>query len=262
VTANGAVLETASLTKRFGGLVAVDDVSLCAQPGRVTALIGPNGAGKTTLYDCLTGRLTPEAGMVRMDGADITGLRPHERALAGIGRTFQRLEIFDGLTVQENLQVALETRVPRRNWWSLLTLGSGDEPAVIEEIGAVIARLGLDEVANVRAGDLPTGILRLVELGRALCTRPRVLLLDEPASGQDAQETAHLQQILSEFAAEGMTIVLVEHDVELVMNVSDWVYVMEFGRLIASGTPAQIRDDSAVREAYLGVEENNATARA
>ncbi|HWB67520.1 MAG TPA: ABC transporter ATP-binding protein [Mycobacteriales bacterium] len=258
----GAELRADSVTMRFGGLLAVDDVSLTAEPGKVTALIGPNGAGKTTLFNCLTGILHPNGGRVLLGGRDVTRLSPTERSRLGIARTFQRLEVFGGMTVFENLQVAVETRQPRRSWRSLLTLGSGDEPEVVATVNQVIDRLNLHDAAQVRAGDLSTGQLRVVELGRALCTQPRVIILDEPASGQDAAGTERLQSILAELAREGLAILLVEHDVELVMNVSDRIYVMEFGRLIAAGTPSEVSHDARVRDAYLGTAKETADADA
>ena len=254
----GGRLRAEGITKRFGGLVAIDSVSLIAEPGQITALIGPNGAGKTTLFNCVSGMLEPDAGRIVLDDIDLTKKAPYERAVAGLGRTFQRLEIFVGMSVAENLQVAAEAQVifgfGKRDWRQLLTLGPRDNPDVVDFVDEILEFVGLSHMRDVRAGDLPTGTLRLVELGRALCTQPKVLLLDEPASGQDDEETEHLQRLLTELASKGLAVLLVEHDVDLVMAVSDIVYVMDFGRLIAIGPPDEVRNDAKVREAYLGVE--------
>jgi len=238
-----AALEVRDVVVRFGGNVAVDDVSVAAQPGLITGLIGPNGAGKTTLFNVVTGLLAPNAGTVHLDGDDITGLPPYKRARRGLARTFQRLELFSVMTVRENVAVAAETR---RAW-------ARDGSTPDEVVDQVIERIGLTARAHERVDALPTGQARLVELGRALATRPKVLLLDEPASGQTEAETERFAELLRELSRDGITVVLVEHDVQLVMAVCDLIHVLDFGRVIATGAPDEIRSNEAVLTAYLGV---------
>jgi branched-chain amino acid transport system ATP-binding protein len=256
----GATLEGIGITKRFGGLTAVDDVSVRTTPASVTALIGPNGAGKTTLFQCLTGSERPDAGQVLLDGVDITRRTPDARARLGIGRTFQRLSVFASMSVADNLGVGAENRTEAPAALRIAALLGGilglpvvDERKHRGRVDEVLDLLELTAVRDVVAGTLPTGMLRLVELGRALCHDPTVLLLDEPASGLDTNETEHLQDVLRAVAASGVAILLVEHDVDLVFDVADQVYAMAEGRLIASGAAADVRTDPAVLEAYLDV---------
>jgi len=238
-----ALLETTEVSVRFGGNMAVNDVSLAVDEGTITGLIGPNGAGKTTTFNVITGLQAPTSGHVIFDGTDITQRRAHKRAQLGIARTFQRLEVFGSLTARENVLTAAEIR---RRW-------KRDRSARPEEEAEVILdRVGLRAVADERADALPTGLARLVELVRALATRPRVLLLDEPASGLDEKETDTFAELLSRLAGEGMGVLMVEHDVPLVMRLCSMVYVLNFGELLAAGTAAEVHQDQAVLDAYLG----------
>ncbi len=247
----GKRLEARGLTRRYGGLTAVDRMDIVAEPGTVTALIGPNGAGKTTLFQCLTGVERPDGGAVLLDGVDITDRSPDARARLGVGRTFQRLAVFPTMTAADNLRVGAESRWPGSLWrgfFGVTDRHRGEDQARVEE---VLRTVGLAPVRDAVAGTLPTGTLRLVELGRALCHDPDVLLLDEPASGLDSQETHDLQRVLRDVAASGVAVLLVEHDVDLVFDVADTVYAMAAGRLLAAGPPAVVRDDPAVQAAYL-----------
>ncbi len=237
-----ALLEVSGVTVRFGGNVALDDVQIAADPGIVTGLIGPNGAGKTTLFNVITGLLPPSRGEIHLNDRAVTRLSPTKRARLGMARTFQRLELFSLLSVRENIRVAADVR----KGWSR----DKENPATV--VDEIIERIGLVDVADARVDSLPTGQCRLVELGRCLATKPKVLLLDEPASGQDESETIVFAELLRSLAASGMGVVLVEHDVQLVMSVCERVHVLDFGRIIASGSPSEIQTDDAVLNAYLG----------
>jgi len=241
-------LQAETVSVRFGGVVAVDRVSLSVERGAITGLIGPNGAGKTTIFNVFGGLQPPTEGRVLLDGKDITRVKAHTRARKGMARTFQRLEVFGTLSVRDNIRVAAEIR---KAW-----ARDRSRPAAVAE--ELLDRIGLRDVAESRVDAVPTGTARLVELARALATRPSLLLLDEPGSGLDQQETTVLGDLLLDLAAEGMAVLLVEHDVELVMRVCDRVNVLDFGRLIAEGTPAEVQADPAVQAAYLGAEEGDA----
>jgi branched-chain amino acid transport system ATP-binding protein len=243
------LLETVDVKVRFGGNVALDDVSLTVEPATVTGLIGPNGAGKTTLFNAITGLQSVSGGRVLVNDKDVTKLPPHKRARQGLARTFQRLELFTSLSVRDNVRVAGEIR----NRWSV---GGGRFDANAEA-DRIISLVGLDEVADREVGEIPTGQARVVELARALMIKPTLLLLDEPASGQTEEETEAFGVLLRKLASEdGLGICLVEHDMALVMNVCETIHVLEFGRMIASGTAEQVRNDPAVIDAYLGAPES------
>lgn len=227
-------LSVQGISVRFGGLLALNDVSLDAAAGDVTGLIGPNGAGKTTLFNVVTGLQRPTSGRVVLGGNDVTWLAPHRRARAGLGRTFQRLEVFGSLSVRENVEVSA---------------GRGVGSRAIDDL---LALVGLSEVAETRASTLPTGSARLVELARALATKPKVLLCDECSSGLTDDETAGVAEVLRRVAADGVAVLLVEHDMPFVMTLCDRIHVLNFGQHIAEGTPAEIQADPAVRAAYLG----------
>jgi branched-chain amino acid transport system ATP-binding protein len=246
--ADELLLEVSGVTVRFGGVTALSDVDLGVAPGLITGLIGPNGAGKTTLFNTITGLQAPTDGRVFLDGVDITGWPPHRRGRAGIARTFQRLELFRGLTVYDNLLATWEASKAGG------VLGRDRGKARVR-VGEVLEQLDLVEVKDRLAGQLSTGLGRVVELGRALCASPRVLLLDEPGAGLDPSETAKFRDVLLEVVGRDTgepAILLVEHDVALVMEVCDTITVLDFGQRIATGTPKQIRDDPAVIAAYLG----------
>ncbi|HSO96071.1 MAG TPA: ABC transporter ATP-binding protein [Acidimicrobiia bacterium] len=252
-TRPGALLDASGITKRFSGITALNGVDLDVQPGEMVGLIGPNGAGKTTFFNCLLGMLRPESGTVHFDGQDITRLPVHRRARLGFGRTFQRLELFSGMTVREHFLVTERARRGTgRLWKDLLNLAkpSADEQALAERMIDIV---GLQAEADKPVESLSLGRGRLVELGRALMTQPKLLLLDEPSSGLDVRETASLADKLAVVQTEHeFAVLLVEHDVEMVSNLVTRLYVLDFGELIAAGPTQDVLGDEAVRKAYLG----------
>jgi len=237
-----ALLDASEIVVRFGGLQALDSASLTVEAGCVTGLIGPNGAGKTTLFNVVTGLQRPTSGRITLDGRDITDAKPHKRARLGLARTFQRLEVFGSLSARENVLVAAETR---RRWSD-----DGEAPAALTQ--RLLERVGIEAVAEETVDSLPTGTARLVEVARALATKPQVLLLDEPSSGLDEDETDALGALLVELAADGLGILLVEHDMPFVMHTCVHIDVLDFGAVIARGTPTEIQGDASVQAAYLG----------
>ena len=239
-----ALLECHVVSMRFGGAVALSSVDLTAEAGVITGLIGPNGAGKTTLFNCITGLLQPNSGLIVLDGETLNGLPPFKRSRCGVARTFQRLELFTSLSVRDNLRVAGD----------IASRWQRDRVDPVRESERIIDLLGIRHLADRDVTEIPTGMARRVELGRALMTRPKILLLDEPASGQDEHETEEFGDLLLQLAADGTSILLVEHDVALVMKVCSYIHVLNFGTILASGTAAEIRTDQRVFDAYLGEE--------
>ncbi|MBA0125743.1 ABC transporter ATP-binding protein [Haloechinothrix sp. YIM 98757] len=248
-------LRVDGLTIAFGGNTAVDGLSFAAPRGRITGLIGPNGAGKTTTFNACSGLLRPSAGSVRLFGTDITGRGPAARAQHGLGRTFQRMDLFDSLTVEQNIALGLEARLARSNPLKQLRCPRRDRTSVRAATEAVLELCDLGPHRGDPAGSLSTGQRRLVDLGRVLAGGFDMLLLDEPSSGLDSAETRRFGRIVTRVVADsGCGVLLVEHDMSLVMSICEHLYVLDFGKMIFEGDPADVRASDAVRAAYLGSE--------
>jgi len=263
-------LTVSQVSVSFGGVSALTDVNLVAWPGTVTGLIGPNGAGKTTLFNVISGLQEPDRGTVHFFGTDMSGMKPYRRARLGLARTFQLLELFGTLTVGENVQVGLDSTVKWWQWGHLRQAFArpkaskvegaaaatesdpGPDPAAERSCAQLLAEVGLAGKAGEQANALPTGLARTVELARGLAIGPRLLLLDEPGSGLDEAESRALGSLLVKLAARGVAVLLVEHDMSLVMRICDKIDVLDFGHVIATGTPEEIRSNPAVQAAYLG----------
>jgi len=258
------ILEAERLSIAFDGLRAIDEVSLAVEPGLVFSIIGPNGAGKTTLFNVFSGLYLPQGGRVRLAGEDVTGLAPHRLARRGLSRTFQNLQIFFRMTALENVMVGRHRHESGGILSDLLHLPSvgRQNRATREAARAALARVGLATETDRPVGALAYGALKRVEIARALATEPKVLLLDEPAAGCNPVETREIEEIIRSIVREGVTVVLVEHDMRLVMNISDRIHVLANGRTLAEGTAAEVRADPAVIEAYLGVHGARETAHA
>jgi ABC-type branched-subunit amino acid transport system ATPase component len=249
-------LAVRDLAIRYGGLQAVSGVSLDAPVGRITGLIGPNGAGKTSSFNALSGLLRPSAGSVHIDGQDVTRLSPVRRARAGLGRTFQRMELCNGLTVRENVALGREARLAGSAPLHHLLSPRQEAAAMDAAVDEALARCGLERIASRRVGGIPTGQKRLVELARVIAGGFHVLLLDEPSSGLDTNETRRFGEILKELRhSSEVAILIVEHDMALVMDICDYIFVIDFGQPIFDGTPSEVATSEKVRTAYLGTEQ-------
>lgn len=243
-----SLLEVHDLTVKHGGLVALDGVSVSIEQGEIVGLIGPNGAGKTTFIDTLTGFTNAHRGQITFEGQDITRAAPHERSQAGLVRTFQSLELFDDLSVRDNLLVAAHSP----SLWSTITDAFWPKSHDSSETHCILELLDLLPIADRHPTELSNGQRHVVALGRAIVSSPRLVLLDEPAAGLDPAETAELAEMLKRLPQVGTTVLMVDHDMSLIMGVCDTVHVLDFGRMVASGPPAEIRHDPTVIAAYLG----------
>lgn len=251
------ILEIKNLTKKFGGLTATSDISMSVEKNSITAVIGPNGAGKTTFFNMITAVYKPTSGDILLNGKSLVGLKPHQVCHFGITRTFQNIRLFSEQTVLENVLVGMHQRLKSHWVGTLLRLPAitrEEEEAKVEAY-KILEYVGLEDFVNESAGNLPYGAQRRLEIARAIASQPKILLLDEPAAGMNPKETKSLTDLIHDMRTRlNVTIILIEHDMKLVMEISDYIYVLDHGELIASGKPDDIRNNKRVIEAYLGKE--------
>ncbi|MBD8004941.1 ABC transporter ATP-binding protein [Bacillus norwichensis] len=254
------LLEVNGLTKSFGGVVAVDEVDFHLHPGEIVAVIGPNGAGKTTLFNMITGVLPPTSGKVYFNKEEITGKQPFQIAEAGITRTFQNLQVFENMSVIENVMTGVHCRLKTGFLTSgfRLPLVRREEKQASEIAMQYLDKVGISDLADEDSKVLPYGNQRLLEIARAAASSPKLILLDEPMAGLNPQESAQLVQVIKQMRAEGMSFLFVEHDMETVMGISDRIVVIDYGKKIAEGTPAEIYENEKVIAAYLGTDDEEA----
>ncbi|MBW1635441.1 MAG: ATP-binding cassette domain-containing protein, partial [Deltaproteobacteria bacterium] len=259
---NSPILNVTGLTMDFGGIRALDALDLDVNSGEIVALIGPNGAGKTTFFNCITGIYEPTAGDVFLNSpsslgkVSLKGLKPNKVTEKGLARTFQNIRLFNKMTVLENVMIGRHCRTKAFVFGAVLRTSATriEEKEIVDTSYAILEKVGLDQYVNELAENLPYGAQRRLEIARALATDPLLLLLDEPAAGMNPQETIDLEELIKEISSEGQSILLIEHDMKLVMSLSDRIFVMDYGKKIAQGTPAEIRENPAVIKAYLGEE--------